>query len=380
MTSAISNNQSPSLIDEETSHRITSLRFLLSVLVVFIHNNYTSVNISDMVSDGIIPPVFVQNAAGEWIQFIISSGIASCAVPLFFMFSAYLFFKKPQPFSVMVQKKLKSLAIPYCIWIALNILLISLGKILVVKINPAFLGIPDNIPLLTWNFLDYLKAFSGFGFDKYNHPYVGQFWFVRDLFILFLISPLLRFIYKKFPKSSLILSIFIYISDISPDGFSSDSTAILFFTLGYFWAEKDFSPFTLADSFHWYELITIFIFSLLCDKIFFPGTSICSALVVLFSCLIFLKLSAPISKKQKTFKLAKKLAPFSFFLFAIHMPFLLSIIQKLWLHFLPMKNPFFTLLEYFGVNIVIILTGILIGIIIRKICPPVFRILNGGRG
>lgn len=56
-------------------------------------------------------------------------------------------------------------------------------------------------------------------------------------------------------------------------------------------------------------------FSLLCDKVFFPGNSVCTALVVLFSCLIFLKLSAGISKNQKTFKVAEKFAPFSFFSF-----------------------------------------------------------------
>lgn len=34
------------LIDAQTSHRITSLRFLLAVLVVFIHNNFTAENLA----------------------------------------------------------------------------------------------------------------------------------------------------------------------------------------------------------------------------------------------------------------------------------------------------------------------------------------------
>lgn len=44
-----------------------------------------------------------------------------------------------------------------------------------------------------------------------------------------------------------------------------------------------------------------------------------------------------------------------------------------------MKNGFFCLAEYFCVNILVILTGTLAGIILKKICPPLFKILNGGR-
>ncbi len=35
-------------------------------------------------------PIFVQNEFGRWLQFFISLGIANCAVPLFFLFSAFL--------------------------------------------------------------------------------------------------------------------------------------------------------------------------------------------------------------------------------------------------------------------------------------------------
>ena len=105
-----------------------------------------------------------------------------------------------------------------------------------------------------------------------------------------------------------------------------------------------------------------------------------SALMVLFSALIFLKLSGSISRNQKPFNLAEKFSPFSFFLFAVHMPFLLACVQNLWLRFLPMKNPVFCLLEYFGANIVIVALGTFAGVILRKICPMLFGILNGGRG
>lgn len=376
----ISENKIVQLIDGETSRRITSLRYILSVLVVFIHNNFTAEKLAESLAEGNRIPVFAQSAAGEWIQFVISSGLGSCAVPLFFMFSAYLFFKKDAPYKLMLKKKTRGLLLPYFVWIALNIAFVTFGKLFAARLNPSLLVNPEKIPVLTWSVLDWLKAFSGFCFDKFNHPYVGQFWFVRDLVILFLISPVLRVIYRKFPKTSLIFCVFIYISGVAPQGLDSDRAALLFFTLGYFWAERDFSPFAFADSFRWTELFAMFAFSVLGCNLFFKGNSVCSALMVLFSALIFLKLSGSISKNQKTFNLAEKFSPFSFFLFAIHMPFLLACVQNLWLRFLPMKNPAFCLLEYFGANIVIAALGTLAGIILRKICPPLFSVLNGGRG
>lgn len=350
------------------------------MLVVFIHNNFTAEKFAESLTEGNRIPVFAQSAAGEWIQFVISSGLGSCAVPLFFMFSAYLFFKKGTPYKTMLKKKTKGLLLPYFVWIALNIALMTLGKLFAARLNPSLLVNSEKIPVLTWSALDWLKAFSGFGFDKFNHPYVGQFWFVRDLLILFLISPVLRVIYRKFPKTSLIFCVFIYISGVTPQGFDSDRAALLFFTLGYFWAERDFSPFAFADSFRWTEIFAMFAFSVLGCNLIFKGNSVCSALMVLFSALIFLKLSGSISKNQKAFNLAEKLSPFSFFLFAVHMPFLLACVQNLWLRFLPMKNPAFCLLEYFGANIVIVALGTFAGVILRKICPKLFGILNGGRG
>ncbi len=48
----ISENKTARLVDEETSRRITSLRYILIVLVVFIHNNFTAENLADSLAEG----------------------------------------------------------------------------------------------------------------------------------------------------------------------------------------------------------------------------------------------------------------------------------------------------------------------------------------
>lgn len=361
----------------ETSRRITSLRFLLIVLVVFIHNNFRAEELAKSVAKDLSVPLFNQSQAGVWIQRFISQGIASCAVPVFFMISAYLFFKKSDSYKTVLRKKFRALVVPYFLWIILNIALYVAIKLLAVKLNQSLVQNPDNIAVLKWRALDWIKAFFGYGFDEYNHPFAGQLWFVRDLFLMMILSPFLRVVYKNFPKTSLILAAFIYVLGI--DLYVIQKETVLFFTLGYFWAEKDFDFFSFSDSFKWIELWMGFLLAFILQFTFFKGNSVCSSLQVLFASLIFLKLSKSISENEKVFAATKYLAEFSFWLFAIHMPILLSFVQNLWLHFLPMKNGFFCLAEYFCVSILVIVIGTISGIISKKIFPPLFRLLNGER-
>ncbi|MGN0728033.1 hypothetical protein [Treponema sp.] len=62
------------------------------------------------------------------------------------------------------------------------------------------------------------------------------------------------------------------------------------------------------------------------------------------------------------------------------MPVLNKILRKIWLKFLPMKNPFFCLAEYFGVTVLTVAIGTALGILLKKICPKFFALLTGGRG
>lgn len=67
------------IIPNEVSRRITSLRFLLAVLVVFMHSNATE-QLATSASLG---------SAGIFFTKLLI-GISWCAVPLFFLFAAYL--------------------------------------------------------------------------------------------------------------------------------------------------------------------------------------------------------------------------------------------------------------------------------------------------
>lgn len=91
-------------IPAQTSMRITVLRFLLIVLVVFIHNNFKAEEIlKGALEYGYTPFAYENGLFGRWIQIFISDGIARCAVPLFFMFASYLQFMKGDSYGVLLK-------------------------------------------------------------------------------------------------------------------------------------------------------------------------------------------------------------------------------------------------------------------------------------
>lgn len=101
---------------------------------------------------------------------------------------------------------------------------------------------------------------------------------------------------------------------------------------------------------------------------------------VLSSCILFLKLSAVIEKSKKAYGILSYLSAFSFWLYAIHTPVLNELLKRVWLKFLPMKNPFFCLAEYFGVTVLTVAIGTALGILLKKIFLKLFALLTGGRG
>lgn len=358
------------MISEETSKRITSLRFLLAVFVVFIHNTISQ----EMAVENSY--VYNNSTTGVWIQNIIAFFTAS-AVPLFLLFAGYLQVKKSDSYRTLVRKKIRSFLIPYILWIALYLFYETLIRSWFAQAVPSLISDHNNVYKF-WSVKDYFFHILGYSSEQGGVPLAaGQFWFVRNLFIFVLLSPLFVFLVKKVP-----FFVFILISAI----FSSVNIvceanlpySLFYYICGLYWSVYDFDLFEKIDRIKWYEIGLCFVLVFLLK--FFHYQLPCSfALTTLFSSLIILKFSGVIVKNNTIFEKTKYLSDFSFFLYAIHMPVLNVIVQKIWLRVFPMKNAFFCLFQFFGGTIIIVVIGTCIGIILRKICPPLFSLLNGGR-
>lgn len=211
-----------STLDLET---IDFLRFPLAIAVVFIHWNPISViDLSYTFTTKSSFPIY------DLIHYIISEEIARIAVPLFFFMSGYLFFFDVQGLFTIsqyikkIKKRVRTLLIPYIFWnTSVIILLVSVQLFIPSTLSGA------NKPITDRNFLEFLNMFWG---CTNGMPICYQFWFVRDLIVTVLLSPIIYFFIKrlKFHFVAVMGIIWLLGFDFNITGLSSVS--IFFFSFG----------------------------------------------------------------------------------------------------------------------------------------------------
>ncbi|WP_191018074.1 hypothetical protein [Treponema zioleckii] len=87
-----------------------------------------------------------------------------------------------------------------------------------------------------------------------------------------------------------------------------------------------------------------------------------------------LKVSKLICENEKLFAYAKKFAPITFFIYALHSPVLSECVKKITL-----KVGMPSLIQFLLACIIDIGFSVLAALIFRKIFPSCFVILNGGK-
>lgn len=361
------------MLPEETSKRITVLRFILSCMVIVFHNNKT---ILPILSDPALS--FAQPAVWSHIlQLIFHFTFALAPVPLFFAFSAYIQYDKDYAYPVLLKKRVSSILVPLFSWPALIIGGRILIKFACIKLFPD--KVSSVLPYVDeWSAKDWLAAFFGDYTDVLSgknflcEPFVMPFYFIRDLFILVVLSPLIKKLVQKAPLAYGLVLAYMYFTNLRPVIVCVN--AIFFYSLGFYFACYKLDAFKLADSVSWKRFAVLaaasFVYVMLTRN-----TSFCP----IVSCLFYLKISRNLlNGNEKLVHALEYLSGFSFFLYAIHAPYFLPAFTKVWFAHVS-QNCFTDLAEYFILSAVICACGTLIGILCRRFIPKLFFVLNGGR-
>lgn len=179
---------------KEISTLISTLRLPLMVAVVFIHCSLTD--------DASMPLVTTT-------ELIFSSILASPAVPLFMFFAGYLFFINVPHLNISSYfSKLKSrfhtLFIPYILW---N-LIVMVFFLLIHKFCPRLINADFN-NIAAFSLPQLLDCFwTGSG----GYPIAYQFWFIRDLLLLVILSLWYIILFTQSGLNILLSSLRLYIS------------------------------------------------------------------------------------------------------------------------------------------------------------------------
>jgi surface polysaccharide O-acyltransferase-like enzyme len=358
-----------SMLDRESSLRLSLLRFPLIVGVVFVHAYSNTVGFAggDIV---VSQPNFVV----DFVRNFVSQGVARIAVPLFFLMSGYLFFMgfewSKESYLIKLQSRVKTLLIPFLFWNIATLLVTA-----IIQVMPAtrmFLS-GKNLLVMNYSFFDYLNAIIGFN----TNPISYQFWFIRDLMIFVLFVPLINLINKTFPIPFLGILLCCWLIGLWMIDIPS-LEGLLFFSVGAYLGSIQKSLFSL-DHFGviviGLYLVLAVVDALTINQVFNPYLHKVSIMLGVSSALFSTKF---VAQNEGLKSLIIRLTGVSFFVYAAHEP-LLTILKKILYRILSPDSAFTTLFLYFLIPITTIICTIVAYAALARVAPKFVSIITGGR-
>lgn len=357
------------------SEVLNYLRFPLIIGVIFIHNYSTTVVVGgDELRNMADIPMY------NYISTLFSLIIGEIAVPLFFLISGYLFFYKVDNFdnSVYLQKlkkRFKSLVIPFLFWNTI-FLLIYYFMARIPLLSNFFTGPEYTLDYILHSYWGITNADG-----TMTYPLAYQFWFIRDLIVCVVLSPILYLLITRVKYFGIVLIgiawfIGFSIPYLGIRGFST--LALFFFTLGSWCAVHKFNLITITRELKFFGygyLIIIAIDLFTRNQPFNPYIHKIGILSGIIFCFL---ITAYLIENHKI-RPIPLLTSASFFIFAIHDPWLLSQIRKiLYMIIRPESDITFTLL-YFVIVIVVVIIALGIYYILKRMAPAFTAFITGGR-
>ena len=353
----------------EVSERITLLRFLLIVGVVFIHAYDVEIKVSGEVL-GVSRP----DGLAAFTRDLISQGIARTAVPLFYLLAGYFFFWNfewsAKNYATKLKSRLHTLLIPFLCWSGLNLAFLAVAQNAALT-KSYFSGV--NQPVSEYSFYDYVNQIIGLeGF-----PVAYQFWFIRDLMVVVLFAPVIYLCIKSAPRIilALLLSLWFFNQWL---WYIPSVGAVTFFYAGAFMALNKRDLFGL--DLHSKKFLIAYVVVLIGDT-FSKHASWSDHLNRLG---ILLGMIAVLSLTQSFVRIAWIRSSLlwassgSFFVFAIHEP-LLRILRKISYTMIKPTSDLSVLALYFVIPVVVIGLSLLIFIFLKAATPRFLRVITGGR-
>lgn len=359
--------------DEEIqSKSIDFLRFPLIVGVIFIHNYSPTMVVQgvELGNNSFMPFYHVSSE-------LFSRVLGNISVPLFFVISGFLFFLHTRfnknVYLRKLRSRMKSLLIPYLFWnIAFLLLYYIVSRLSVVE--NWLKGVeytPEFILSSLWG-----RAST----TPMTYPIAYQFWFIRDLMVVVALTPLMYLLIKYTKVYGLGLFGVLWYLQLWPGCLQNhglSSTAWFFFYLG---AWLSINEKNLVKTFGKVAIPIYIVYPVIVIWDLYtkgaPYNYYIAAAGVLIGIPFFFNLTSYYIGKG-SWKTSLLLSGSSFFVFAIHDPWLLSQFRKIGFKiFQPQTDGVLTFL-YFVVPLLVTLTAVGLYILLRKYTPSFIQLVTG---
>lgn len=298
--------------------------------------------------------------------------LGETGVPGFFFISGYLFFLSKKTYTEKLKTRIHTLLIPYLIW---NTLLLTLYVIAFVS------GYPQEIncrSIIDYNFIDYLRVFWDRGsFDNGNFvPLLCPLWYIRNLFIISILSPLLYYIIR-YAREVFLLVIAIWWMTTYHNAFIPQT--FLFFCLGAYFSILNINPLRMVDN---NKIIFLTLFAVLAIGDIISHTAYGTAinlqihrLALISNIPVLLLLADYCVRHHYTSKMLPNAA---FIVFCVHYP-IVVILRKLCIAQFAGASDTIHIMLYFACVVLSTLFSIGFYVLLDNYLPNVKRILSGNR-
>ena len=221
---------------QKDSQIISLLRFPLTFLVVMQHCR------GEIVMSPLWNGCTMKNLHVA-LKVLFSGGLSLIAVPAFFFISGYLFFRNvnhwnKENYVEKLKKRMRSLLIPYLLWNILCIPLVCFSTYFEHFSQAPLLAVQEYLSSIRWLHIFWDQTVTTLdipnllGFHAiYVAPLLGTMWYVRDLIIMVVPSPLVWLLIKKTRKYGIAVFTLLFLLRIWPP-ITLNGISAYFFTLG----------------------------------------------------------------------------------------------------------------------------------------------------
>lgn len=352
-------------LSHEHSLRLRYLNFPLIIGVVYIHAYAAEITLGAT----LLGPTEI-DAVTDFVRKLVSQGVARLAVPLFFLMSGFFFFCQysRQTLVGKLQTRCRTLLLPYLVW-TLGFVAVRIFGQHLPGIGPYF----GNVILSELGATDLLDATLGIT----RAPEAYHFWFIRDLMLLMLLSPVLAAILRLFARPFLVALFVAWVVGWWPL-YTPDVVGVLFFSLGGWCALQGSSLFAFDRYGKWLTLcyLPLLIADVIWYEAWFNVTLHRGTIVVGLGAVLYL--SRFLLETRRLGEVLLRLGGASFFVYAAHEP-LLGIVRTLAFQFLPLDRPGMLLAVYLLVPLLVVAMLVIVHRALAKVAPQALRLLTGGR-
>lgn len=355
--------------DKIDFERIRRLRFLLIVGIVLLHAYGSALTIQG--------GTLGVESSGVQLQFLrdfISQGLARACVPVFFLISGYLYFHdysgSGAEYIRKTQGRIRSLLIPYLCW---NFGLAALTFAAQAWPPASGLFSGTKLPLAELALSNLVDSILGVT----RMPIAYQFWFVRDLFVLSLLSFAIERFNRYLSWGGIILIAISWVCNAGI-GWIPSVEGILFFATGALLAHSR-RPLFFSDR---YCRPALLLFLVIVTADILTGQWKSQGLIhkagIISGVVALLGVSATLGRYLRVRAWFTYVSGFSFFIFAVHEP-LLTILRKITFVALNPVTDLFIGFLYLVLPALVIVMSILAGSLAMHLFPKTYAFVTGGR-